>query len=88
MGNREDLLAGAGVGQTVIPVIGFCVTGFFLAEELTAVALLRRGIRVTERKAAVNRGEAAVFQERDAPDRATIRRETRRRRAASETRSG
>jgi CysZ protein len=38
-----------GVGQTVIPVLGFCVTGFFLAEELTAVALQRRGIRLKQR---------------------------------------
>jgi CysZ protein len=37
------------VGQTVIPVIGFCVSGFFLAEELTAVALQRRGIHLKER---------------------------------------
>ncbi|WP_455356253.1 EI24 domain-containing protein [Streptomyces sp. SYSU K217416] len=32
------------VGQTVVPVIGFCVSGFFLAHELTAVALQRRRI--------------------------------------------
>lgn len=37
------------VGQTVVPVIGFCVTGFFLAEELTAVALQRRGVELRER---------------------------------------
>ncbi|MET7615586.1 EI24 domain-containing protein [Streptomyces sp. NPDC005408] len=37
------------VGQTVVPVIGFCVSGFFLAEELTAVALQRRGIELKER---------------------------------------
>ncbi|MEU3183138.1 EI24 domain-containing protein [Streptomyces sp. NPDC006923] len=37
------------VGQTVVPVIGFCVSGFFLAEELTAVALQRRGIALKER---------------------------------------
>jgi CysZ protein len=37
------------VGQTVVPVIGFCVSGFFLAEELTAVALQRRGIELRER---------------------------------------
>ncbi|MEU5398929.1 EI24 domain-containing protein [Streptomyces sp. NPDC005963] len=37
------------VGQTVIPVIGFCVTGYFLAEELTAVALQRRGVELKER---------------------------------------
>ncbi|MCA6091579.1 EI24 domain-containing protein [Streptomyces sp. SCA3-4] len=39
------------VGQTVIPAIGFCVSGFFLAEELTAVALQRRGVPLKERLA-------------------------------------
>ncbi|WP_078965363.1 EI24 domain-containing protein [Streptomyces aureocirculatus] len=39
------------VGQTVIPVIGFLVTGFFLVEELTAVALARRGVRLRDRLA-------------------------------------
>ncbi|WP_123452003.1 EI24 domain-containing protein [Streptomyces sp. PanSC19] len=37
------------VGQTVVPAIGFCVSGFFLAEELTAVALQRRGVELKER---------------------------------------
>ncbi|MFB6839296.1 EI24 domain-containing protein [Streptomyces sp. NPDC056361] len=37
------------VGQTVVPVLGFCVSGFFLAEELTAVALQRRGVELKER---------------------------------------
>lgn len=37
------------VGQTVVPAIGFCVSGFFLAEELTAVALQRRRIELRER---------------------------------------
>ncbi|MFB9521005.1 EI24 domain-containing protein [Streptomyces cremeus] len=37
------------VGQTVVPVLGFCVSGFFLTEELTAVALQRRGIELKER---------------------------------------
>jgi CysZ protein len=49
------LLFGCGflpfVGQTVVPVIGFFVTGFFLTEELTAVALQRRGIELRERLA-------------------------------------
>ncbi|MFI8822679.1 EI24 domain-containing protein [Streptomyces sp. NPDC053431] len=36
-------------GQTVVPVIGFCVSGFFLTEELTAVALQRRGVEFKER---------------------------------------
>ncbi|MFG3345205.1 EI24 domain-containing protein [Streptomyces sp. NPDC048018] len=47
------LLVAAGfipvVGQTVVPALGFCVSGFFLAEELTAVALQRRGIEFKER---------------------------------------
>ncbi|MFF1272830.1 EI24 domain-containing protein [Streptomyces marokkonensis] len=37
------------VGQTVVPVVGFLVTGFFLTEELTAVALQRRAVDVRER---------------------------------------
>ncbi|WP_087928252.1 EI24 domain-containing protein [Streptomyces albireticuli] len=36
-------------GQTVVPAIGFCVSGFFLTEELTAVALQRRGVPLRER---------------------------------------
>lgn len=37
------------VGQTVVPAIGFCVSGFFLTEELTAVALQRRDVELKER---------------------------------------
>ncbi|MFI1888424.1 EI24 domain-containing protein [Streptomyces jumonjinensis] len=37
------------VGQTVVPFLGLCVTGYFLAEELTAVALQRRGVELKER---------------------------------------
>ncbi|MFE9117873.1 EI24 domain-containing protein [Streptomyces sp. NPDC007172] len=37
------------VGQSVIPALGFCVTGFFLTEELTAVALQRRGMELRPR---------------------------------------
>ncbi|MFB7515262.1 EI24 domain-containing protein [Streptomyces sp. NPDC056144] len=37
------------IGQTVVPAIGFCVSGFFLAEELSAVALQRRGVELKER---------------------------------------
>ncbi|WP_079044793.1 MULTISPECIES: EI24 domain-containing protein [unclassified Streptomyces] len=37
------------VGQTVVPAVGFCVSGFFLTEELTAVALQRRGVELKER---------------------------------------
>ncbi|MGV9450945.1 EI24 domain-containing protein [Streptomyces sp. NPDC003635] len=36
-------------GQTVVPVIGFMVTGFFLTEELTAVAMQRRGVELRDR---------------------------------------
>jgi CysZ protein len=39
------------VGQTVVPVIGFFVTGFFLTEELAAVALQRRGVELRARLA-------------------------------------
>ncbi|MYW65473.1 hypothetical protein GTY65_15605 [Streptomyces sp. SID8379] len=39
------------VGQTVVPVIGFFVTGFFLTEELTAVALQRRDVQLRDRLA-------------------------------------
>ncbi|WP_055695799.1 EI24 domain-containing protein [Streptomyces prasinopilosus] len=39
------------LGQTVVPVIGFMVTGFFLTEELTAVALQRRGVELRARLA-------------------------------------
>lgn len=38
-----------GIGQTVIPVLGFCVSGYFLAEELTAIALQRRGMVLKDR---------------------------------------
>ncbi|MFH9392012.1 EI24 domain-containing protein [Streptomyces sp. NPDC017556] len=37
------------IGQTVVPAIGFCVSGYFLAEELTAVALQRRGMVLKDR---------------------------------------
>ncbi|MER5209256.1 EI24 domain-containing protein [Streptomyces sp. NPDC002838] len=37
------------LGQTAVPVIGFFVTGFFLTEELTSVALQRRGIELRDR---------------------------------------
>ncbi|MCP9212921.1 EI24 domain-containing protein [Streptomyces sp. NEAU-Y11] len=38
------------IGQTAIPALAFCVTGFFLAEELTSIALLRRGVLLKERR--------------------------------------
>ncbi|GAA0458950.1 EI24 domain-containing protein [Streptomyces stramineus] len=37
------------LGQTVVPAVGFCISGFFLTEELTAVALQRRGVPLRER---------------------------------------
>ncbi|MGW2920677.1 EI24 domain-containing protein [Streptomyces angustmyceticus] len=37
------------LGQTVIPAIGFCVSGFFLTVELTSVAMQRRDVPVRER---------------------------------------
>ncbi|MFJ3878186.1 EI24 domain-containing protein [Streptomyces sp. NPDC090077] len=36
------------VGQTVVPAIGFCVSGFFLTQELTSVALQRRRVDLAE----------------------------------------
>ncbi|MFF2952859.1 EI24 domain-containing protein [Kitasatospora sp. NPDC057965] len=37
------------VGQTVVPVLGFAVSGFFLSLELTSVGLQRRGVAQRER---------------------------------------
>ncbi|MEU2370145.1 EI24 domain-containing protein [Streptomyces sp. NRRL F-5527] len=48
-------------GQTVVPVIGFFVTGFFLTEELTAVALQRRGVEVRERLALLRSRKTLVW---------------------------
>ncbi|QKW06312.1 EI24 domain-containing protein [Streptomyces sp. NA04227] len=39
------------VGQTAVPVAGVLVTGFFLTEELTSIALQRRGVELRERLA-------------------------------------
>jgi uncharacterized protein involved in cysteine biosynthesis len=39
------------LGQTVVPVAGACVTGFFLSVELTSIALERRGLGLAERLA-------------------------------------
>ncbi|WP_308014931.1 EI24 domain-containing protein [Nocardia coffeae] len=36
------------VGQTVVPVVGIGVTGFFLVQELTTVAMQRRGIALRD----------------------------------------
>ncbi|WP_078622302.1 EI24 domain-containing protein [Streptomyces sp. NRRL S-244] len=49
------------VGQTVIPVIGFCVSGFFLTEELTAVALQRREVELKDRLALLRGRRAMVL---------------------------
>ncbi|MDT0471208.1 EI24 domain-containing protein [Streptomyces sp. DSM 41014] len=49
------------VGQTVVPVIGFFVTGFFLAEELAAVALQRRDVQLRERLALLRSRKTLVW---------------------------
>ncbi|WP_055489861.1 EI24 domain-containing protein [Streptomyces sp. TP-A0356] len=49
------------VGQTVVPVLGFFVTGFFLTEELTAVALQRRGVELRERLALLRSRKLLVW---------------------------
>ncbi|MEU9801767.1 EI24 domain-containing protein [Streptomyces sp. NPDC051000] len=36
------------IGQTVVPAIGFCVSGYFLTQELTSVALQRRRVDLDE----------------------------------------
>ncbi|GAA2986211.1 EI24 domain-containing protein [Streptomyces fulvorobeus] len=37
------------IGQTVVPALGFCLSGYFLAQELTSVALQRRGMVLADR---------------------------------------
>lgn len=37
------------IGQTVVPAVGFCVSGFFLTLELSAVAFQRRSVELPER---------------------------------------
>ncbi|MGV9286205.1 EI24 domain-containing protein [Streptomyces sp. NPDC003719] len=49
------------VGQTIVPVIGFFVTGFFLTEELAAVALQRRGVELRERLALLRSRKTLVW---------------------------
>ncbi|MER6032624.1 EI24 domain-containing protein [Streptomyces sp. NPDC001835] len=49
------------VGQTVVPVIGFFVTGFFLTEELTAIALQRRGVELRARLALLRSRKTLVW---------------------------
>ncbi|WP_240197164.1 EI24 domain-containing protein [Nonomuraea lactucae] len=47
------------VGQTVVPVLGAAVSGFFLTAELTTLALERRGMARKERFALLRRNKAA-----------------------------
>jgi CysZ protein len=51
------------VGQTVVPVVAACVSGYFLTLELTSIALERRGLRRRDRFALLrrNRGLAVGF---------------------------
>ncbi|MFJ3333250.1 EI24 domain-containing protein [Streptomyces sp. NPDC086766] len=49
------------VGQTVIPVLGFFVTGFFLTEELASVALQRRGVDLRARLALLRSRRTLVW---------------------------
>ncbi|MBY8342576.1 EI24 domain-containing protein [Streptomyces spinosirectus] len=49
------------VGQTVVPVIGFFVTGFFLTEELAGVALQRRGVELRERLALLRSRKTLIW---------------------------
>ncbi|CAL9434673.1 EI24 domain-containing protein [Streptomyces sp. enrichment culture] len=48
-------------GQTLVPVIGFMVTGFFLTEELTAVALQRRDVELRDRLALLRSRKTLVW---------------------------
>ena len=43
------------LGQTVVPVVGACVSGFFLTVELTGAAAERRGLRFRDRFRALRR---------------------------------
>ncbi|AYN41529.1 hypothetical protein D9753_24560 [Streptomyces dangxiongensis] len=49
------------VGQAVVPVLGFFVTGFFLTEELAAVALQRRGVDLRARLALLRSRKTLVW---------------------------
>ncbi|MBB5911506.1 CysZ protein [Nocardia transvalensis] len=39
------------VGQTVVPVLALCVTGYFLTQELASIALARRGLHLRDQLA-------------------------------------
>ncbi|MFD5522104.1 EI24 domain-containing protein [Streptomyces sp. NPDC127066] len=49
------------IGQTVVPVLGFFVTGFFLTEELVAVALQRRDVDLRARLALLRSRRTLVW---------------------------
>jgi CysZ protein len=51
------------VGQTVVPVVAACVSGYFLTLELTSIALERRGLRRRDRFVLLrrNRGLSVGF---------------------------
>ncbi|MCX4091028.1 EI24 domain-containing protein [Nocardia sp. alder85J] len=49
------------VGQTVVPVAAILVTGFFLTEELTAIALQRRSIALRDRLTLLRSRKALVW---------------------------
>ncbi|MBO8188326.1 EI24 domain-containing protein [Streptomyces spirodelae] len=49
------------IGQTVVPVVGICVSGFFLTLELASVGLQRRGVPVRERLAMLRRRKALAL---------------------------
>ncbi|MEU6381272.1 EI24 domain-containing protein [Streptomyces sp. NPDC046909] len=49
------------VGQTIVPVLGFFVTGFFLTEELVAVAMQRRGVELRDRLALLRSRKTLVW---------------------------
>ncbi|MGW5265393.1 EI24 domain-containing protein [Microbispora sp. NPDC004025] len=49
------------VGQTVVPVVGAFVSGFFLTVELTALAMERRGLRRKERFALLRSNMSATL---------------------------
>ncbi|MEO3872999.1 EI24 domain-containing protein [Nonomuraea sp. B12E4] len=48
-------------GQTVVPVLGAAVSGFFLTVELTTLALERRGMTRKQRFALLRRNKAAAL---------------------------
>ncbi|WP_460700214.1 EI24 domain-containing protein [Nocardia thraciensis] len=49
------------VGQTVVPVLVVCVTGYFLTQELTSVAMQRRGVALREQLAVLRTRRMLVW---------------------------